>query len=369
MKFFLVGGAIRDKLLGIPFSERDWVVVGATPEQMFKLGYKPVGKDFPVFLHPQTKEEYALARTERKTAPGYTGFVFHTDTAVTLEEDLKRRDLTINAMAEDSDGNIIDPYGGQQDIRAGLLRHVSSAFSEDPVRLLRTARFAARYHHLNFNIAEETLQLMQIMVEAGEAKHLVAERVWQECQKAIAEKNPQIFFLSLQQSNALGDIFPELDNQQLLRDLANLQKVATKTTNPEQRFAGLCAGLSKESINTLCQRLAAPQSFCKLATLLNANKNQLLLTQRQAATEIFELFKKLDVIRNEKRFIQILETCAYLANQDERGLVSFWTKALKYFNQVDTQSLIEQGYQKAALGEAIKQSRLQQLEIFLNAYV
>lgn len=190
MEIYLVGGAVRDKLLGLPVRERDWVVVGATPQQMLDLGYKPVGKDFPVFLHPETGEEYALARTERKTGPGYTGFAFHAAPDVTLEEDLRRRDLTINAMAEDAAGNLIDPFNGREDLDAGLLRHVSSAFAEDPVRILRLARFKARFGKWGFKVAHGTHALMKRMVASGEVDALVPERVWAETLKALGEDRP-----------------------------------------------------------------------------------------------------------------------------------------------------------------------------------
>ena len=193
MKTYLVGGAVRDRLLGLPVRDRDFVVVGARPEQLQVLGYKPVGRDFPVFLHPQSGEEYALARTERKTAPGYHGFAFDTAPAVTLEDDLRRRDLTINAMAEDGDGALIDPFGGERDLRARVLRHVSPAFAEDPVRILRVARFAARYAARGFEVASDTLELMRQMVQAGEADHLQPERVWAETQKALTEERPGTF--------------------------------------------------------------------------------------------------------------------------------------------------------------------------------
>ena len=195
MEAYLVGGAVRDQLLNIPVHERDWVVVGATPEQMLAQGYTPVGKDFPVFLHPETHEEYALARTERKTAPGYHGFVFHADASVTLEQDLYRRDLTINAIAKNAQGQLFDPYHGQRDLQQKILRHVSPAFAEDPVRILRLARFAARFHHLGFRIADETLTLMQAMVVQGEVSALTPERVWRESERALGEKNPQIFLM------------------------------------------------------------------------------------------------------------------------------------------------------------------------------
>ncbi len=211
MQTFLVGGAVRDKLLGRPVVDRDYVVVGATPEAMSRLGFRPIGRDFPVFLHPDTNEEYALARTERKSGRGYHGFVFRTDPAVTLDQDLERRDLTINAMAEDAGGRLIDPFGGARDLDARVLRHVSPAFAEDPVRVLRVARFAARYAPLGFRIADETLALMRRMVDDGEVEHLVAERVWAETRKALAEPQPSAFLQTLRACGALRILFPEVD--------------------------------------------------------------------------------------------------------------------------------------------------------------
>lgn len=208
MKIYQVGGAVRDKLLGKPVKDRDWVVVGSTPEEMKSLGYKPVGKDFPVFLHPETKEEYALARTERKTGKGYKGFTFHTSSEITLEDDLVRRDLTINAMAEDEDGKLIDPFGGEQDLKDSMLRHVSPAFVEDPLRVLRVARFAARF---GFKIANETMTLMQTISASGELEALVPERVWTELEKALGGKYPTRFLLVLRACNALKVLFPEID--------------------------------------------------------------------------------------------------------------------------------------------------------------
>ena len=203
MEVYLVGGAVRDDLLGLPVKERDWCVVGATPEEMEKLGYRPVGKDFPVFLHPETAEEYALARTERKTGAGYHGFAFHAAPDISIEEDLGRRDLTINAIAMDADNQLTDPYAGRQDLADRILRHVSGAFAEDPVRILRTARFAARFHHMGFRVADETMQLMRDMVENGEADALVPERVWKETEKALGETHPQVFFSVLRDCGAL----------------------------------------------------------------------------------------------------------------------------------------------------------------------
>ena len=211
MNTYLVGGAVRDELLGKPVTDHDWVVVGSTPEAMLEQGYRPVGKDFPVFLHPDTHEEYALARTERKTAPGYHGFTFNTDVSVTLEEDLERRDLTINAMARDANGNLIDPYNGKRDLDDRILRHVSDAFLEDPVRILRVAKFMARLSPMGFRVADETRELMSAMVASGEVDNLVAERVWQEMQAAMLSDKPRVFFETLADTGALKIILPEVD--------------------------------------------------------------------------------------------------------------------------------------------------------------
>ena len=211
MKRYLVGGAVRDALLGLGVHERDWVVVGADPDTLLAQGYRPVGADFPVFLHPETQEEHALARTERKSGHGYHGFTFHTGPDVTIEDDLLRRDLTVNAIAQDVDGRLIDPYGGRADIEARVLRHVSEAFAEDPVRILRVARFHARFAALGFSVAPETQQLMRQMVEAGEVDHLVAERVWQETARALMQERPSVFFETLRDCGALARIMPEID--------------------------------------------------------------------------------------------------------------------------------------------------------------
>ncbi|MGL4566399.1 MAG: multifunctional CCA addition/repair protein, partial [Halioglobus sp.] len=211
MEIYLVGGAVRDALLGYPSSERDWVVVGASPQDMLDNGYQQVGRDFPVFLHPQTKDEHALARTERKQGHGYTGFAVHCDPAVTLEQDLLRRDLTIHAMARSESGAIIDPYGGQRDLAAKILRHVSAAFVEDPLRVLRTARFAARYAHLGFTVAAETIELMAQIVHQDELAHLPAERVWTEIERALGERNPEVFIEVLRACGALQRLLPELE--------------------------------------------------------------------------------------------------------------------------------------------------------------
>ncbi|MEE9345022.1 MAG: multifunctional CCA addition/repair protein, partial [Methylococcales bacterium] len=259
MKTYLVGGAVRDQLLNYPVHERDWVIVGATVDDMLAQGFRPVGKDFPVFLHPQTNEEYALARTERKTAPGYKGFAIHADTDVTLEQDLLRRDLTINAIAEDDTGRLFDPYGGQQDLETLLLRHVSDAFMEDPVRILRVARFAARYAHLGFKVADETMELMRKMTARGEVDALVAERVWAELVKALAERTPTQFFQVLRDCNALQRLFPELDAlfgvpqppqyhpevDTGIHTLMALEQAAKLSSDPLVRFAALMHDIGK----------------------------------------------------------------------------------------------------------------------------
>ncbi|MBX9810274.1 MAG: multifunctional CCA tRNA nucleotidyl transferase/2'3'-cyclic phosphodiesterase/2'nucleotidase/phosphatase, partial [Burkholderiales bacterium] len=260
MKIYSVGGAVRDELLGLPVADRDYVVVGATPEEMVRRGFRPVGKDFPVFLHPRTHEEYALARTERKVARGYHGFEFCSAPGVTLEQDLARRDLTINAIAKDEDGRIIDPFGGAADLKAGLLRHVSPAFAEDPVRILRVARFAARF---GFAIAPETLALMRQMVEAGEADALVAERVWQEVARGLMEKKPSRMFEVLRECGALARVMPEIDavlasggqGEEALRVL----DAAAEAGGPlEMRFAALVRTLDPLAVEALADRLRAP---------------------------------------------------------------------------------------------------------------
>ncbi len=367
MKIYLVGGAVRDQLLKYPFEERDWVVVGASPEQMIEQGFKPVGKDFPVFLHPKTGEEYALARTERKTAPGYKGFIFHTDQSVTLEEDLKRRDLTINSIAQDNNGCLIDPYGGQHDIQRKILRHVSSAFLEDPVRILRVARFISRYHHLGFQIAKETSGLMCTMVKQGETRHLVAERVWQETYKALTEKSPEQFFISLRNCGALKDVFPELAEHLFNTSLINLQYVAQKTQNPELRFAALCYPLEVTLIEKLCKRLGIP-NYCREPTILiRKHASDMQRMDKLSAVSITKLLQTIDASRKKERFQQTLNGINWILNQEqETDFITFWQTALYYFQQVDPQKLIAKGYTKAALGEAIAKERLLQVELFLK---
>ena len=352
LQIYLVGGAVRDRLLGVEPKDRDWVVVGATPEQMLDLGYTPVGKDFPVFLHPETKEEYALARTERKTAKGYHGFDFNADPSVTLEEDLKRRDLTINAMAEDANGELIDPFNGEEDLQNGRLRHVSDAFAEDPVRILRIARYAARFNQWGFRIAHKTHHLMQSMVEAGEVDALVPERVWQETHNALTESAPQRFFEVLHKCGALDVIFPELGRlfgvpqpkhhhpeiDCLVHTLMVLEQAAKLTDDPMIRFAALVHDLGKGTtpedewprhiahesrgvklVEQLCKRLKVPSSYRDLALLVAEHHGLYHRAEELKPATKLKLFHKLDLFRREERLEQFLIAC----EADSRGRTGF----------------------------------------------
>jgi tRNA nucleotidyltransferase (CCA-adding enzyme) len=295
----VVGGAVRDELLGLPVSDRDWVVVGATPEQMAARGFRPVGRDFPVFLHPRTHEEYALARTERKSGRGYKGFAVHAAPDVTLEQDLARRDLTINAMARDEAGQLIDPFGGARDLEEGVLRHVSEAFAEDPVRILRVARFAARY---GFRIADETLELMRRMVAAGEVADLVAERVWQEFARGLAEPNPARMFDALAQCGALAHLFPELRP-----DAAALGRAANANASLNVRFACLAWPVPEALVRAFCERLRVPVEPRELALAAVRSKPLLLQAQNADSSHQLRLLKLADAFRRPERFAELLE--------------------------------------------------------------
>jgi tRNA nucleotidyltransferase (CCA-adding enzyme) len=301
MQAFVVGGAVRDELLGLPVKDHDWVVVGATPEQMVAQGFRPVGKDFPVFLHPETQEEYALARTERKTAPGYHGFVFHTSPDVKLEDDLIRRDLTINAMARAEDGSIVDPYGGKQDLQDRVFRHVSDAFAEDPVRILRLARFAARFP--DFRVADSTNALMRRMVEEGEVDALVAERVWQELSRGLMEQTPSRMFAVLRDCGALARILPELDADAQLMQLVDY--AAERGVELPVRFAVLMHGLGKE-IGDLSKRLRVPIDCRDLAVMTAREQSTVSRAPALDAEAIVTLFERSDAFRKPERFAQML---------------------------------------------------------------
>lgn len=400
MKKYLVGGAVRDKLLKYPFSERDWVVTGATVEEMLALGYQQVGKDFPVFLHPKTKEEYALARTERKSGHGYHGFQVYAEPSVTLEQDLSRRDLTINAIAEDEDGGIIDPFHGVDDIENRILRHVSDAFVEDPLRILRVARFAARYHHLGFQVADETLALMQQIVSEGEVEHLVAERVWQEMVKALSEKHPTVFFDVLRKVGALKVLLPEIDilfgipNPEKwhpeidtgIHSMMVLEQAAKLSPLPLVRFAALCHDLGKGTtpakywpkhrgheeagvkvINKLCNRLKIPKEFRELACLgsryhLHSHKARELRPQT-----LLKLMEAFDIYRRPERFGYFMD----ISEADSRGRTGyedmhypqreFLGKALSAVTSITVQSLDDPELSGKAIGEALRSARLDAL--------
>jgi tRNA nucleotidyltransferase (CCA-adding enzyme) len=306
MDVYEVGGAVRDRLLGLPVKDRDYVVVGATPEEMTRQGYTPVGKDFPVFLHPQTHDEYALARTERKTAPGYRGFQIYAAPDVTLEQDLARRDFTINAIARDTNGRLIDPYGGQADLKAGVLRHVGSAFAEDPVRILRGARFAARF---GFSVAPETLALMRRMAASGEADALVPERVWQELAKGLMEDAPSRMFVVLAQCGALAAILPEAGAHcaDPLPALRGLEHAAHLGLPLPVRFAVCALGLAGSQAEALAQRIKAPVDCRELAVLLSKLHVRIAAAATADAEELLTLLQAGDAFRRPDRYASLLD--------------------------------------------------------------
>jgi len=382
MDIYLVGGAVRDKRLGLPVKERDWVVVGATPDEMLELGYQAVGRDFPVFLHPQTKEEYALARTERKTGHGYTGFETCADPGITLEEDLLRRDLTINAMAETPAGELIDPFNGMDDLNNGVLRHVSPAFAEDPVRILRTARFAARFASSGFHVAHATNALMRRMVEAGEVDHLVAERVWAELVKALGTQTPTHFFKVLSGCGALSILFPELaaadnndpENRHGQENLALpvLQQVISISHLTTVRFAALACdmdnlhteGQGEAALASLCERYKVPNACRDLARLALRQRRTLQAAARLSAEALLGLFNSVDAFRRAERFSELLKVCAadaaavcqHQCNSD------YLLQALAAAKTVGTEALQKQGLSGKAIGLALQQKRIEAIE-------
>ena len=319
MKVYTVGGAVRDELLGLPVKDRDYVVVGATPEAMVKLGFKPVGREFPVFLHPKTREEYALARTERKVARGYHGFEFYAAPEVTLEQDLARRDLSINALARDESGVLVDPFNGRADLQAGILRHVSPAFAEDPVRILRVARFAARF---GFAVAPETLALMKRMVETGEADALVPERVWQEFSRGLMEKQPSRMFRVLRECGALARVAPEIDRlieRSGADPLTALDAVAEQGGSLEMRFAVLARDLDPLAVEALAGRLKAPAACRELALLAARHGNLIADAMELDADALLDVLDRTDAWRRPRRFSELV--AAVLAAEPEAGPV------------------------------------------------
>jgi tRNA nucleotidyltransferase (CCA-adding enzyme) len=399
MRIYLVGGAVRDKLLGLAVADRDFVVVGATPDDMRARGFRPVGKDFPVFLHAQTQEEYALARTERKTGRGYHGFAFHADPSVTLEQDLQRRDLTINAMAEAEDGGIVDPFGGQRDLAERVLRHVSPAFVEDPVRILRVARFAARYAPLGFEIAAETRTLMRQMVEAGEADHLVPERVWAETRRALAEPQPSAFVRALRDCGALRVVFPEVDalygvpqraefhpeidtgiHVEMVLDMAarlaprddlvawcalthDLGKALTPVDELPRHIAHEQHGV--EPLRALAARLKVPTEHAALAELVCRYHLDMHRLFELRPVTVLERLERLDAFRRPERLTPFLLAC----EADKRGRLGhaedaypqagYLRAAHAAARAVTAEPLLRQGLTGTAIGEAIRKARIE----------
>jgi tRNA nucleotidyltransferase (CCA-adding enzyme) len=384
MQVYLVGGAVRDALLNRKVVERDYVVVGATPEEMLSQGFTQVGKDFPVFLHPKTQEEYALARTERKSGKGYTGFVCDASSSVTLEEDLLRRDLTVNAIAQDNLGNLIDPYGGKKDLENRLLRHVSEAFSEDPLRVFRVARFATRYAYLGFTIATETMALMQSMAQSGELSTLSAERVWQETKRSLLEKTPHVFFTVLNQAHGLKDWFTELERNvdsalETLKTAVDLEKfeneslvedTGSKNPLPESsdsetarlitRFTALLTHLNEEEAKQLCSRLKVQNQVSEIVSLACKFKGFLLNAQNSPA-DLLALFNGCDAWRREERFTLLLSAFAPYAHskgvdwQEQQKRIE---NALAAAKQVNVQDIIATGVKGPEIKDALNRAKL-----------
>lgn len=397
MKIYKVGGAVRDKLLDRKVVDHDYVVVGASVDEMLALGYTPVGKDFPVFLHPQTHEEYALARTERKVAKGYHGFEFYADSSVTLEEDLIRRDLTINAIAEDEQGKLYDPYHGIDDLNNRVLRHVSPSFAEDPLRVLRVARFAARYASYGFTIADETMAMMQCLVEHDEVDALVAERIWQEVEKALADAEPRIFFEVLRQCGALARLFPELEQlfgvpqakqwhpeiDAGLHTMMVLEQAARLSKEPLVRFAALMHDLGKGTtpaaewprhiaheargvplVKAVCERLKIPKNYTALALLVTEfHLNYHRIYELKNAT-LVDLLSRLDAFRRPQRFEYFLLACeadakgrtGYENSSDEK--TQYFRACFQAADEVNTAEIVAQGFRGMEIAEQLRIKRI-----------
>lgn len=364
MKIYLVGGAVRDKLLGLPVKERDWVVVGATANDMLKLGYRQVGKEFPVFLHPKTNEEYALARMERKVQLGYKGFTFDTSPEVGLEADLIRRDLTINAMAEDAQGELIDPYNGKKDLEDKILRHVSPAFAEDPVRILRLGRFLARYAYLGFHVAPETIELMRSMVIAGEVDALVAERVWKELERALGEKNPEKFFEVLDQCGALARLFPDMNMSG--EGIQTLKAAISISNDPVIRFAALFSS-DNSNVENVCNRYRSPNEHRELTKLTIKYYPDAQRVQSMSAEQLLNLLTALDIFRREQRFKKFLVVCQAIALSQNKNFDSAWLmNGAQIAKSINVQELISQGFKGYALSEKLKEKRLEMMTEWLK---
>ena len=408
MQIYKVGGAVRDRLLGKPVTDIDWVVVGATTEEMLAKGFRPVGADFPVFLHPKSGEEYALARTERKSGRGYGGFTFHASPEVTLEEDLIRRDLTINAMAEDDAGNVLDPYGGQRDLEARVLRHVSPAFAEDPLRVLRVARFAARYAPLGFHVADETLALMRSLSESGELSALTPERSWKEISRALMEERPDVFIQVLYDCGALQAMLPEVHALfgvpqpeahhpeidtgahvlSVLRQCAEHGQPLTvrwacllhdlgKGLTPEEEWPRHIAHEHRgvKLIKAVNERCKAPRDCQELAVLVGEYHTHGHRALELKASTLLELLQTFDVYRRPQRFDEFIAACEMDARgrlgleQRDYPQADYLRAAADAARAVKVQPLVEQGYRGADLGEALKRERLKALQAYKAAQI
>ncbi|EJL6277819.1 multifunctional CCA addition/repair protein [Vibrio cholerae] len=401
MQIYLVGGAVRDQLLQLPVYDRDWVVVGSSPQAMLAAGFQAVGKDFPVFLHPNSKEEHALARTERKTGVGYTGFACHYAPDVTLEDDLLRRDLTINAMAQDGSGQLIDPYGGQRDLAAKVLRHVSPAFVEDPLRVLRVARFAAKLHHLGFTVAEETMQLMAKIAQSGELQHLTAERVWQEWHKSLSTHHPEVFLQVLRDCGALAVVLPEIDRlfgvpqpekwhpeiDTGIHTLMVAKQAAQLSDSLLVRFAAQVHDLGKgvtppsewpshklhchtglNIIESLCERIRVPNEFRDLALAVCAQHSNIHRADELKPATKLKVLGLLDVWRKPERLEQVLLCC----EADHRGRLGLesepypqreiFLRAYQAALGVAVQAVIADGFQGKQIKEELDKRRVSAIE-------
>ena len=385
MKIYLVGGAVRDKLLGIPTEDRDWVVIGSNPASMMELGYRQVGKDFPVFLHPTTGEQYALARTEKKTGSGHTAFDFNVSSTVTLEDDLKRRDLTINAIAEGLDGKLIDPFGGLSDIKNKLLKHVSEAFCEDPLRVLRVARFHAKLSSLGFSISPDTLRVMSEISQSGELKTLSPERIWQEFQKSLASPSPDKFFLTLEKCGALKALLPEMNIA--LQTLNSLSCASTLTKETNIRYAALMNDIGKSlSDNSnqgkhvksheyelqfqslIKERFNVPNDHAVLAALVCEHHQKMFRLKELGADELLSIIESLDAIRRPIRFERFLTVCDAISKTSSKNLdyhrTNLLSEVLKIGSNIDVKKLLHNQPNQQAR-EVVRQYRLQ----LINKYI
>ena len=384
MEVYLVGGAVRDRFLGLPIKEKDWCVVGSSPEEMKKRGFQSVGKDFPVFLHPETKEEYALARTERKIKPGYHGFDFNTSKNVTLLEDLKRRDLSINAMAIDKNDNLIDPYNGLDDINQKKLRHVSKAFDEDPVRVLRTAKFAARFYQLGFSVHADTQKIMKSISDDGELDHLVSDRVWKEMEQALSGNDPHVFFITLQNCGALIKLFPELyinKDTKIKHGFSALKKIANHSYDPAINFSIFIYDIERaktsdddemqinfqKTLDSFKKRLPIPRRFSEVSSIFIKYKNILDQAESLEAKSILELLEDSDAFRRTERFNTVLDAYSILDTEKKnQNMFKKIAKIIVACNNIQTKKIISDETNPRKIREKISRERIRLISREIN---